>query len=56
MSVGFFLGDLKIIIKDRGMNVDFIDESFPIIKIDNELIENVKKELKSEKNLSLIHI
>ena len=36
------------------MQVDFIDESFPIIKIDNELVDNIKKELKSEKNKDLL--
>ena len=50
----FIAADLKIIIKDKDMEVDFIDESFPIIKIDNELIENIKKELKSEKNKNLL--
>ena len=52
--IEFIAADLKIIIKDKGLNVDFIDESFPIIKIDNELIENVKQELKSEKNKDLL--
>ena len=46
----FIAADLKILIKDKDMQVDFIDESFPIIKIDNELVNNIKKELKSEKN------
>ena len=50
----FIAADLKILIKDKDMRVDFIDESFPIIKIDNELIDNIKKELKSEKNKDLL--
>ena len=50
----FIAADLKILIKDKGMKINFIDESFPIIKIDNELIENIKKELKSKKNKDLL--
>ena len=50
----FIAADLKILIKDKDMQVDFIDESFPIIKIDNELVDNIKKELKSEKNKDLL--
>lgn len=50
----FIAADLKIHIEDNDMKINFIDESFPIIKIDNELITNVKKELKSEKNKDLL--
>ena len=50
----FIAADLKILIKDNEMQVDFIDESFPMIKIDNELVDNVKKELKSERNKDLL--
>ena len=50
----FIAADLKILIKDKDMEINFIDESFPIIKIDDELVENVKKELKSEKNKDLL--
>jgi len=50
----FIAADLKIHIKNKDMKINFIDESFPIIRIDNELITNVKKELKSEKNKDLL--
>ena len=46
----FIAADLKIHIKNKDMKINFIDESFPMIKIDNELITNVKKELKSERS------
>ena len=52
----FIAADLKILIKDKNksMEIDFIEESFPLIKIDDKLINNVKKELKSEKNKELL--
>ena len=50
----FISADLKIIIKDSSMKIDFIEESFPIIKIDDELVNNVKKELKTKKNKELL--
>tara|TARA_X000000368_G_scaffold207409_1_gene163737 strand:- start:7688 stop:8956 length:1269 start_codon:yes stop_codon:yes gene_type:complete len=50
----FISADLKIIIKDSSMKIDFIEESFPIIKIDDELVNNVKKELKIKKNEELM--
>tara|TARA_Y100000996_G_scaffold408594_1_gene387934 strand:+ start:1209 stop:2477 length:1269 start_codon:yes stop_codon:yes gene_type:complete len=50
----FISADLKIIIKDSSMKIDFIEESFPLIKIDDELVNNVKKELKTKKNKELL--
>ena len=50
----FIEADLKINIKKDDLNVCFNNESFPIIELDEELVDNVKKELKFKKNDQLI--
>tara|TARA_B100000579_G_scaffold420973_1_gene421256 strand:- start:324 stop:1598 length:1275 start_codon:yes stop_codon:yes gene_type:complete len=52
----FISADLKILIKDKdkNMKIDFIEESFPLIKLDDQLIDNIKKELKSKKNKEIL--
>ena len=42
--------DLKLFIKNDEIKVEFIEDSFPIIKTDDDLINQVKKELKNKKN------
>jgi RNA polymerase sigma-54 factor len=46
--------DLKIILVNEDIKVNFIDENFPAIKTDDNLINQVKKELKSNKNPSIL--
>ena len=46
--------DLKIILMKKNISVNFIDESFPIIKTDENLINQVKKELKINKNSDIL--
>ena len=46
--------DLKLFLKGDEIKVEFIDDSFPIIKTDDDLIHQVKKELKSKKNEELL--
>ena len=47
--------DLKIILMGNDLKVNFIDESFPSIKTDDDLIKQVKKELKIKKNQDMIN-
>ena len=46
--------DLKLFLKGDEIKVEFIEDSFPIIKTDDDLINQVKKELKSKKNEELL--
>ena len=46
--------DLKVSIKDKSFKVNFKEDGFPLIRLDNELISDVKKELKSKKNAELL--
>ena len=46
--------DLKILIKDSGFKVDFNADGFPIIKLDEKLISEIKKEMKLNKNAQLL--
>jgi len=47
--------DLKIILrKNKKIDVSFVNDNFPLIELDNDLVSGVKKELKSSKNKELI--
>ena len=46
--------DLKISIKEKNIEVSFNKGSFPLIKLDNDLVSEVKKELKSKKNNEIL--
>ena len=46
--------DLKLFLKGDEIKVEFIEDSFPIIKTDDDLINQVKKELKLKKNEELL--
>ena len=46
--------DLKIVLIDDAIKVNFINESFPVIKTDDVLITQVKKELKINKNPDML--
>ena len=53
-KIRFIEPDLRVSINDKDFNIDFIDESFPIIKIDDDLITQVKKEIHSKKNSKIL--
>tara|TARA_B100001250_G_scaffold404104_1_gene419566 strand:+ start:3876 stop:5144 length:1269 start_codon:yes stop_codon:yes gene_type:complete len=53
-KIKFIEPDLRISINDKNFKIDFINESFPIIKIDEDLIAKVKKEIKSKKNSKIL--
>ena len=46
--------DLKILIKNKGVIVDFKEEGFPIIKLDDKLVNDIKKELRLKKNPEIL--
>lgn len=46
--------DLKLLINNHEIKIEFIEDNFPIISTDDDLIEKVKKELKNQKNEDLI--
>ena len=47
--------DLKISLrKNKKIDVSFVNDNFPLIELDNDLVSGVKKELKSSKNKELI--
>ena len=49
-KIKFIEPDLKISVKNNNFNVEFIQESFPIIKTDDVLINKVKEEIKLKNN------
>ena len=53
-KIKFIEPDLRIILNEKVFEVDFIQESFPKIKTDDELINQVKIELKKNKNPELL--
>tara|TARA_B100000945_G_C20421290_1_gene618161 strand:+ start:2396 stop:3661 length:1266 start_codon:yes stop_codon:yes gene_type:complete len=46
--------DLKLFLKNDEIKVEFIEDGFPIIKTDDDLINQVKQELKTKKNKELL--
>ncbi len=46
--------DLKISYIDKNIKVNFNEHNFPIIKLDHELIDSVKNELKTNKNKQIL--
>ena len=53
-KIKFIEPDLRISLNEKVFEVDFIHESFPKIKTDDELINQVKIELKKNKNSELL--
>ena len=53
-NTNYIIPDLKIELKEKSLSVNFINDTFPKIKIDHDLIEKTNIQLKN--NLSLIHI
>ena len=50
----FIEADLKLTLVNNKLKIKFNKDNFPSIKLDNELIMDVKKELKSKKNDELL--
>ena len=50
----FIEADLKVSFVDKNFKVVFNDNNFPLIKLDNDLISDVKKELKKNKNEEIL--
>ena len=46
--------DLKLFLKNDEIKVEFIEDGFPIIKTDDDLINQVRQELKTKKNKKLL--
>ena len=50
----FIEADLRISFVNKNFKVEFNDENFPLIKLDKDLIDSVKKELKNKKNQEMM--
>ncbi len=50
----FIEADLRISFINKNFKVEFNDENFPLIKLDKDLIDSVKKELKNKKNQQIM--
>ena len=50
----FIEADLKVSFVNKNFKVVFNDNNFPLIKLDNDLISDVKKELKKKKNEEIL--
>ena len=50
----FIEADLRISFIKKNFKVEFNDENFPLIKLDKDLIDSVKKELKNKKNQQIM--
>ena len=50
----FIEADLRISFVNKNFKVEFNDENFPLIKLDKDLIDSVKKELKNKKNQQMM--
>ena len=50
----FIEADLKVSFVDKNFKVVFNDNNFPLIKLDNDLVSDVKKELKKKKNEEIL--
>jgi RNA polymerase sigma-54 factor len=52
-STNYIIPDLKIELKDNSMLIDFVEDSFPKLHIDNDLIEKTTAQLKKNPNKEL---
>ena len=50
----FIEADLRISFINKNFKVEFNDENFPLIKLDKDLIDSVKKESKNKKNKEIM--
>ena len=49
-NINYIIPDLKIELKNQSLNIEFIDDTFPKIKIDEDLIEKTNIQLKKNPN------
>jgi len=52
-NTNYIIPDLKIELKDKSLSVNFINDTFPKIKIDHDLIEKTNTQLKNKPNKEL---
>ena len=52
-NTNYVIPDLKIELKNKSLSVNFINDTFPTIKIDEELIEQTSLQLKNKPNKEL---
>jgi len=52
-NTNYIIPDLKIEIKEKSLSVNFINDAFPKIKIDHDLIEKTNTQLKNNPNKEL---
>jgi RNA polymerase sigma-54 factor len=52
-NTNYVIPDLKIVLKNESLSVNFINDTFPTIKIDEELIEQTSLQLKNKPNKQL---
>jgi len=52
-NTNYVIPDLKIELKNKSLSVNFINDTFPTIKIDEELIEQTSLQLKNKPNKQL---
>ena len=52
-NTNYIIPDLKIELKEKSLSVDFINDTFPKIKIDHDLIEKTNTQLKNKPNKEL---
>ena len=52
-NTNYVIPDLKIELKNKSLSVNFINDAFPTIKIDEELIEQTSLQLKNKPNKQL---
>lgn len=52
-NTNYIIPDLKIELKEKSLSVNFINDAFPKIKIDHELIEKTNTQLKNNPNKEL---
>ena len=52
-NTNYIIPDLKIELKEKSLSVNFINDTFPKIKIDHELIEKTNTQLKNNPNKEL---
>ena len=52
-NTNYIIPDLKIELKEKSLSVNFINDTFPKIKIDHDLIEKTNTQLKNKPNKEL---
>ena len=52
-NTNYVIPDLKIVLKNESLSINFINDTFPTIKIDEELIEQTSLQLKNKPNKQL---